>query len=142
MADGKRPLSVGFWFSLGHSTIVFALALGLSVGIRSLAGPVRHGDSRLHQVTGWVGTLVSGGFHPMRLPVAAVDLDPDLILDAVRRLAFGRLSWDISGTRSPRRPRFEDAKSVSVQSSGPWAGFPALCSESCGYGPRGGGGDL
>ena len=27
MADGgRRPLSVGFWFSLGHSTIVFALA--------------------------------------------------------------------------------------------------------------------
>ena len=22
MAEGKRPLSVGFWFSLGHSTIV------------------------------------------------------------------------------------------------------------------------
>src|SRR5436190_415226 len=27
MAEGKRPLSVGFWFSLGHSTIVFGLAL-------------------------------------------------------------------------------------------------------------------
>ena len=25
MADGKRPLSVGFWFSLGHSTIVFGV---------------------------------------------------------------------------------------------------------------------
>ena len=24
MSEGKRPLSVGFWFSLGHSTIVFA----------------------------------------------------------------------------------------------------------------------
>jgi high-affinity nickel-transport protein len=32
MNDGKRPLSVGFWFSLGHSTIVFALALLLSLG--------------------------------------------------------------------------------------------------------------
>ncbi|MGH3266764.1 MAG: HoxN/HupN/NixA family nickel/cobalt transporter, partial [Trebonia sp.] len=62
MGEGKRPLSVGFWFSLGHSTIVFALALLLSVGIRSLAGPVRHGGSQLHQVTGWIGTLVSGSF--------------------------------------------------------------------------------
>ena len=26
MNDGERPLSVGFWFSLGHSSIVFALA--------------------------------------------------------------------------------------------------------------------
>ncbi|HEY5199907.1 MAG TPA: HoxN/HupN/NixA family nickel/cobalt transporter, partial [Acidothermaceae bacterium] len=25
MGDGKRPLSVGFWFSLGHSSVVFIL---------------------------------------------------------------------------------------------------------------------
>jgi len=62
MSEGKRPLSVGFWFSLGHSTIVFALALLLSVGVRALAGPVRHDNSELHQVTGWIGTLVSGTF--------------------------------------------------------------------------------
>jgi hypothetical protein len=31
---------------------------------------------------------------------------------------------------------------VSVQSSGPGAGIPCWCSESCGHGPRGGGGDL
>ena len=62
MAEGKRPMSVGFWFSLGHSTIVFGLAVLLSVGIRSLAGPVRNDSSSLHQVTGWVGTLVSGTF--------------------------------------------------------------------------------
>jgi nickel/cobalt transporter (NiCoT) family protein len=62
MSEGKRPLSVGFWFSLGHSTIVFLLALLLSVGVRSLAGPVKNSHSGLHQVTGWVGTLVSGSF--------------------------------------------------------------------------------
>jgi len=62
MSEGKRPLSVGFWFSLGHSTIVFGLAFLLSVGIRSLAGPVGNGSSGLHQVTGWIGTLVSGTF--------------------------------------------------------------------------------
>jgi nickel/cobalt transporter (NiCoT) family protein len=62
MAEGKRPLSVGFWFSLGHSTIVFGLAFLLSIGIRSLAGPVTDDSSGLHQVTGWIGTLVSGTF--------------------------------------------------------------------------------
>ncbi len=41
MSEGKRPLSVGFWFSLGHSTIVFALALLLSVGIKAIDGPVK-----------------------------------------------------------------------------------------------------
>jgi high-affinity nickel-transport protein len=62
ISEGKRPLSVGFWFSLGHSTIVFALALLISVGVRSLDGQVRHGNSSLHQVTGWLGATVSGTF--------------------------------------------------------------------------------
>jgi high-affinity nickel-transport protein len=62
MADGKRPLGVGFFFSLGHSTVVFALALLLAIGFRSLSGAVRNGSSALHSVTGLVGTSVSGGF--------------------------------------------------------------------------------
>jgi len=62
MADGQRPLSVGFWFSLGHSTIVFLLAFLLSIGVKSVAGPVTNRHSGLHQVTNWIGTLVSGSF--------------------------------------------------------------------------------
>jgi len=62
MAEGKRPLSVGFWFSLGHSTIVFGLALVFALGIRALTGPIRDGGSTLHSVTNLVGTGVSGGF--------------------------------------------------------------------------------
>src|SRR5215469_3312594 len=62
MADGKRPLTVGFWFSLGHSSVVFALSLLLSFGIRAVVGPVRTGDSTLHHVTNVVGTGVSGAF--------------------------------------------------------------------------------
>jgi hypothetical protein len=62
MAEGKRPPSVGFWFSLGHSTIVFALALLLGVGIKTFAGPVKNDHSNLHQLTNWVGTLVSASF--------------------------------------------------------------------------------
>jgi nickel/cobalt transporter (NiCoT) family protein len=62
MSEGKRPLSVGFWFSLGHSTIVFSLAFLISVGVRSLDGPVKNDNSNLHQVTNWIGTLVSGSF--------------------------------------------------------------------------------
>ncbi|MHA6757871.1 Nickel transporter NicT [Streptacidiphilus sp. PAMC 29251] len=62
MNDGKRPLSVGFWFSLGHSTIVFALAFLLSLGVKALAGPVQNDDSALHHYTGLIGTSVSGGF--------------------------------------------------------------------------------
>jgi high-affinity nickel-transport protein len=46
--DGKRPLSVGFFFSLGHSTIVFLLAVFLNFG--------------MHKTTNIIGTSVSGGF--------------------------------------------------------------------------------
>jgi high-affinity nickel-transport protein len=61
MAEGKRPLSVGFFFSLGHSSIVFALALLLSFGLK-IGGAVENNGSTLHSVTGYVGTLVSGTF--------------------------------------------------------------------------------
>jgi nickel/cobalt transporter (NiCoT) family protein len=62
MAEGKRPLSVGFWFSLGHSTVVFVLALLLAIGIKSLSGPVKNGGSQLHHISGSIGALVSGSF--------------------------------------------------------------------------------
>ncbi|MGI5365514.1 HoxN/HupN/NixA family nickel/cobalt transporter [Streptomyces iakyrus] len=56
MGQGQRPLSVGFWFSLGHSSVVFALAFLLTLGVKTLAGPVRDDGSALH------GTAVSGTF--------------------------------------------------------------------------------
>ena len=57
-----RPLSVGFWFSLGHSTIVFLLAFLLSVGVKALAMQVENDSSGLHSVTGIIGASVSGVF--------------------------------------------------------------------------------
>jgi nickel/cobalt transporter (NiCoT) family protein len=62
MAEGKRPMSTGFFFSLGHSTIVFALTLLLGVGVHELGGQVSNAKSPLHQFGGLVGTLVSGSF--------------------------------------------------------------------------------
>ena len=58
----RKPLSVGFWFSLGHSTIVFGLAFLLSAGVRALAGQVQDDGSELHSITGVVGASVSGIF--------------------------------------------------------------------------------
>ncbi|MBK8446942.1 MAG: HoxN/HupN/NixA family nickel/cobalt transporter [Micropruina sp.] len=62
LAEGERPLSVGFWFSLGHSTIVFVLVVLLAAGVAALAGPLADDNSTLQQVTGLFGTLVSGSF--------------------------------------------------------------------------------
>src|SRR5256886_690178 len=60
--EGKRPLSVGFFFSLGHSSVVFVLAVLLNFGIRGLDNQVRNDNSGLHTITGVVGTCVSGFF--------------------------------------------------------------------------------
>ncbi|MGA2529438.1 MAG: HoxN/HupN/NixA family nickel/cobalt transporter [Acidimicrobiales bacterium] len=62
MAEKKRPLSVGFFFSLGHSSIVFFLAVMLNFGIRALDDQVKAGASGLHEWTNVVGTSVSGFF--------------------------------------------------------------------------------
>ena len=40
MSEGKRPLAVGFFFSLGHSSVVFFLAILLNFGIKALGTTV------------------------------------------------------------------------------------------------------
>jgi high-affinity nickel-transport protein len=62
MNDGQRPLAVGFFFSLGHSTVVFLLALLLAAGIKTIAGPVEDDSSALHRYMALIGTGVSSVF--------------------------------------------------------------------------------
>lgn len=62
MTDGQRPLAVGFFFSLGHSTVVFALALLFAFGLKALGAQVQSDSSTLQTATGTIGTLVSGTF--------------------------------------------------------------------------------
>jgi high-affinity nickel-transport protein len=58
MQEGKRPLGVGFFFSLGHSTIVLALATGLALAARTVNSQIptfqHYGSS--------IGASVSGTF--------------------------------------------------------------------------------
>ena len=58
LQKGERPLGVGFFFSLGHSTIVFALALSIS-----FAAPVITREiPQLQSLGGVIGAAVSGVF--------------------------------------------------------------------------------
>jgi nickel/cobalt transporter (NiCoT) family protein len=61
MADGKRPVSVGFWFALGHSSMVVVMAALIALGTH-VAGTLMDQDSNTHQTLGLIGTSVSGGF--------------------------------------------------------------------------------
>jgi len=60
--EGKRPLSVGFFFSVGHSSVVFILAVLLNFGIRDLDDQVKDSGSHLQYTANIVGTCVSGFF--------------------------------------------------------------------------------
>jgi high-affinity nickel-transport protein len=62
VGEGKRPLSTGFFFSLGHSSVVFVLAVLLNFGIRGLDQQVSDSSSQLQHTTNIVGTCVSGFF--------------------------------------------------------------------------------
>ena len=62
MSEGKRPLGVGFFFSLGHSSVVTFLAIVLNFGIKSLGVQVKDKNSTLHHYTSLIGTSVSGAF--------------------------------------------------------------------------------
>jgi high-affinity nickel-transport protein len=62
MNQGKRPLSIGFWFSLGHSTIVCAIGVGLVIAEKAVYKAVSHDGSTLETFGGWFGTMVSASF--------------------------------------------------------------------------------
>src|SRR5436190_2931735 len=58
---GKKPVGVGFCFSLGHSTVVLLIAVALGLAVKSIVQGVVGGGG-LGDIGGAVGTLVSGGF--------------------------------------------------------------------------------
>ncbi len=88
MGEGKRPVGVGFFFSLGHSSVVFVMAVLLNFGIRALNAQVRNDGSALHRWTGLVGTSVSGTFLMLIAVLNVVVLVG--ILRVVRDLRAGR----------------------------------------------------
>ena len=62
MSEGKRPLAVGFFFSLGHSSVVATLAILLNFGIKAVGTQLKDENSSLHHYTGIIGLSVSGAF--------------------------------------------------------------------------------
>jgi nickel/cobalt transporter (NiCoT) family protein len=62
VGEGTRSVSAGFWFSLGHSSVVFGLAFLLAIGVSAIVGPVQDEGSPMLQTLGLVGSLVAGTF--------------------------------------------------------------------------------
>lgn len=98
-ADGRRSMSVGFWFSLGHSSVVFGLCALLAAGIRGLADPAAEGTSELHSFLGLVGTAVSGVF---LLCIGVLNLVVLRgIIKSVRRMQKSESGEDLAGQAAP-----------------------------------------
>ncbi len=93
VSEGKRPLSTGFFFSLGHSSVVFVLAMLLNFGIRGLDEQVKNSSSHLQYYTNIIGTCVSGFFLFL---IAALNL---VVLTGITRVF-----------REMRTGRFSDAE--------------------------------
>jgi high-affinity nickel-transport protein len=104
MQQGQRPVTVGFFFSLGHSTIVFAL----SAAVALTAVAIKTRFSALASFGNIAGTLISAFFllaiatmNMMilasilrtfrRVKAGGVYVDEDLNLLLARRGFFGRL---------------------------------------------------
>jgi high-affinity nickel-transport protein len=62
MADGKRPLGTGFFFSFGHSTVIVAVGVGITIAARAVFGAVVDPSSAYQTAGGTIGTLLSAGF--------------------------------------------------------------------------------
>jgi high-affinity nickel-transport protein len=62
VGEGKPGLGVGFWFSLGHSSVVLAVSLLLAFGLSAVAGTVQDENSPVQQAFVLIATVVAGGF--------------------------------------------------------------------------------
>jgi high-affinity nickel-transport protein len=80
LAEGERPLGVGFWFSLGHCTIVLGLSLGLAVAARA----AHHALPALAHYGGLLGAGISGLF------LWAIGLLNLVVLIGIVKLALAR----------------------------------------------------
>ncbi|TMC13316.1 MAG: HoxN/HupN/NixA family nickel/cobalt transporter [Chloroflexi bacterium] len=111
LQQGKKPMGVGFFFSLGHSSVVLLIALALGLAVRSIVQGVVSGNGELRSIGGVIGTSVSGTFLVLigvlnlvilvgivqvflrmrRGEYDRTSLDHDLVAGGVMSRIFGRL---------------------------------------------------
>ena len=62
LQDGRKPVGIGFFFSLGHSTVVFLIAGALGLAVKWIVEGVAGNGGELRMIGGFVAGVVSGGF--------------------------------------------------------------------------------
>jgi high-affinity nickel-transport protein len=62
MADGQRPLGSGFFFALGHASVVMIVGVGITVAAKAVFGAVVTPHSTFASAGGVAGTALSATF--------------------------------------------------------------------------------
>jgi len=62
MADGQRPLATGFFFALGHATVIVGVGAGIAIAARAVFGAVVNPSSTFETLGGTVGTALAASF--------------------------------------------------------------------------------
>jgi high-affinity nickel-transport protein len=62
MAEGQRPLGTGFFFALGHATIIVIVGVGLAIAAKAVFGAIVQPSSGFETIGGVVGTSLAAGF--------------------------------------------------------------------------------
>jgi high-affinity nickel-transport protein len=83
MSDGQRPLATGFFFALGHSTVIVAVGVGISIAARVVFGAMVNPSSTYETLGGMVGTLLAASFLYL---IAALNL---VVLTGIARVFSG-----------------------------------------------------
>lgn len=123
VGDGTPAVSTGFWFSLGHSSVVFGASLLLALGVRSVAHVVQDEGSQTAETLGVVGTVVAGVFLLLIGLTNLVSLVG--ILRIFRRLRAGAFDEDELEAQLNRRGLLARALvRVTRRVSRPWHLYP------------------
>jgi high-affinity nickel-transport protein len=84
MADGRRPLGTGFFFALGHASVIMVVGVGITIAARAVLGAFVSPSSTFEAAGGVVSTVLSATFLWL---IAALNL---VVLAGIVRL-FGEM---------------------------------------------------
>jgi high-affinity nickel-transport protein len=62
LQKGDKPMGAGFFFSLGHSSVVFLIALALGFAVKTFVEGIIDESGELHRIGGLIGVGTSGFF--------------------------------------------------------------------------------
>ena len=119
MADGQRPLGTGFFFALGHSTVIMVVGVGITIAAKAVFGAVMTPHSTFERAGGVAGTALSATFlwliAALNLVVLAgiarvfrdlrkglydeAELEAQLLARGLMYRFFGRMMGSITRTR-------------------------------------------